>query len=83
MLWDSSQNRRYKLGLIKTQVIRIYRICLNKEIITEELNLLRVTLTNNGYPPYIIKRGIAEEEILIRTGSHNKKCYMRDNNVMV
>jgi hypothetical protein len=73
MLWDSSQNRRYKLGLLKTLVIRIYRICSNKEIITKELNLLRVTLTNNGYPPHIIKRGIAEGEILIRTGSHNKK----------
>jgi hypothetical protein len=73
MLWDSSQNRRYKLGLIKTLVIRIYRICSNKEIITKELNLLRVTLTNKGYPPHIIKRGIAEGEILIRTGFHNKK----------
>jgi hypothetical protein len=40
MLWDGSQNRRYyKLGLIKTLVIRIYRICSSKEIVTKELNL--------------------------------------------
>ncbi|CAF4824088.1 unnamed protein product, partial [Rotaria magnacalcarata] len=56
MLWDSSQNRRYKLSLIKTLVIRIYRICSSKEIVTQELHLLRTTLTNNGYPPHIIKR---------------------------
>ncbi|CAF5011502.1 unnamed protein product [Rotaria sp. Silwood1] len=43
MLWDSNQNCRYKLGLIKTK-----------------------TLTDNGYPPHIIRRGIAEGEILIR-----------------
>jgi hypothetical protein len=30
MLWDSNQNRRYKLGLINTLVIRIYRICSSK-----------------------------------------------------
>ncbi|CAF1439256.1 unnamed protein product [Rotaria sordida] len=64
MLWDSSQNRRYKLGLIKTLVIRIYRICSSKEIITKELNLLRVTLTNNGYQPHIIKRD-AQQPILL------------------
>ncbi|CAF5211010.1 unnamed protein product, partial [Rotaria magnacalcarata] len=56
MLWDSTQNRRYKLGLIKTLVIRIYRICSSKEIVTQELHLLRTTLTNNGYLPHIIKR---------------------------
>ena len=27
MLWDSSQNRQYKLGLIETLAIRIHRIC--------------------------------------------------------
>ena len=60
LLWDSSQNRSYKLGLIKTLVIRIYRICSSKEIVNRELSLLRKTLTNNGYPPHIIRRGIAE-----------------------
>ncbi|CAF2854046.1 unnamed protein product [Rotaria sp. Silwood2] len=57
MLWDSNQNRRYKLGLIKTLVIRIHRICSKQSIIRNELNLLRKTLTDNGYPPHIIRRG--------------------------
>ncbi|CAF4419852.1 unnamed protein product, partial [Adineta steineri] len=62
MLWDSNQNRRYKIGLIKTLVIRIYRICSTPNLINEELNLLRKTLINNGYPPHIIRRGISEGE---------------------
>ena len=35
LLWDSSQNRRYTLGLIKTLVIHIYRICSSKEIVNK------------------------------------------------
>jgi hypothetical protein len=66
MLWDSNQNRRYKLGLIKTLVIRIHRLCSKQSIINDELNLLRKTLTDNGYPPHIIRRGITEGEVLIR-----------------
>jgi len=78
MLWDSNQNRRYKLGLIKTLVIRIYRICSSKEIIEKELDVLRVTLNDNGYPPHIVRRGIAEGEALIRTMSNNKKDMDKD-----
>ncbi|CAM4873605.1 unnamed protein product [Rotaria socialis] len=66
LLWDSSQSRRYKIGLIKTLVIRIYRICSTKEIIQKEINQLKETLENNGYPQHIIKRGISEGEIIIR-----------------
>lgn len=73
LLWDSNQSRRYKLGLIKTLVMRIYRICSTKEIINIELDLLRKTLANNGYPPHIIIRGIKEGEMLIKSLSSNKK----------
>ena len=65
MLRNSSKNRRYKLELIKILVIHIYRICLNEEIMIKELNLLGIILTNNGYPPHIIKSSISDEEILI------------------
>ena len=82
LLWDSSQNRRYKIGLIKTLVIRIYRICSSKEIINKELSLLRKTLTNNGYPPHIIRRGIAEAQTLIRMRSDNKKNENRKSKVI-
>ena len=77
-----SQNRRYKIGLIKTLVIRIYRICSSKEIINKELSLLRKTLTNNGYPPHIIRRGIAEAQTLIRMRSDNKKNESSNNKVI-
>ncbi|CAF5092844.1 unnamed protein product [Rotaria sp. Silwood1] len=82
LLWDSNQSRRYKLGLIKTLVIRIYRLCSTREIINNELDLLRKTLTNNGYPPHIIKRGITEGEILIKTMSQTKKAEDKNKNVI-
>ncbi len=72
MLWDSCQNRRYKLGLIRTLVIRIYRICSTERAIKKELNVLRSTLSENGYPSHIIKRGISQGEILIKRMSRTK-----------
>ena len=36
MQWHSKQNRQYKLGLIKTLVIRILRICSTPEFAKEE-----------------------------------------------
>ena len=38
LLWDSSQNRKYKVGLIRTLVLCIYRICCKKEMDEKELN---------------------------------------------
>ena len=73
MLWDSCQNRRYKLGLIRTLVIRIYRICSTETATKEELNTFRSTLSSNGYPLHIIRRGIKEGEILIKQMSHTDK----------
>ncbi|CAM4987568.1 unnamed protein product, partial [Rotaria socialis] len=82
LLWDSNQSRRYKLGLIKTLVIRIYRICSTTEIINNELDLLRETLTNNGYPPHIIKRGITEGKILVKSWSNTKQDENKNKNVI-
>ena len=79
MLWDSNQNRKYKLGLIRTLVIRIYRICSKQSIIEKELNLLRKTLTDNGYPPHIVRRGIVEGEVITRRISQNQ-MKMNNNN---
>ena len=36
MQWSSNQNRQYKLGLIKTLVIRILRICSTSKFVKEE-----------------------------------------------
>ena len=72
MLWDSCQNRRYKLGLIRTLVIRIYRICSTETAKKEELDTLRSTLLDNGYPLHIIRRGIKEGEVLIKRMSQTE-----------
>ena len=82
LLWDSCQSRRYKLGLIKTLVIRIYRICSTKKAINNELRLLKETLEKNGYPPHIIKRGISEGEILIKRTSKTVATSNEKNNVI-
>jgi hypothetical protein len=66
LLWDSCQNRRYKIGLIKTLVVRIHRICSTQEIIDKEINLLKETLQMNGCPPHIIRRGISEGKVVVQ-----------------
>ena len=83
LLWDSCQSRRYKLGLIKTLVIRIYKICSTQEKIDNELNLLKETLRINGYPPNIIKRGITEGKIIIKKSSQSEtKRIINTNNTI-
>ena len=69
LLWESCQNRQYKLGLIKTLVIRIHRICSKQETIIKQIDLLKETLQNNGYPPHIIRRGISEAKVIIHKQS--------------
>ena len=69
LLWDSSQNRKYKVGLIRTLVLRIYRICSKKEMVEKKLNELKNTLQMNGYPSHIVNRGISERELIYRKQS--------------
>ena len=83
LLWDSSQNRRYKIGLIKTLVILTYCTCSRKEIVNKELDLLRKALINNGYPLHIIRRGIAEAEVIIRMKSDSKKKNENQNSKFI
>ena len=66
MLWDSSQNRQYKLGLIKTLAIRIHRTCSSRTLTDEELDHLRRTLEANCYPANIVRRGIRESEVIVK-----------------
>ena len=65
LLWESNQCRKYKLGLIKTLMVRILRICSTPQLIREETERLRTTLKTNGYPPHIIRRGIREGEVIV------------------
>jgi predicted GIY-YIG superfamily endonuclease len=60
----TNQCRKYKLGLIKTLIIRVLRICSAPQLIAEETERLRATLQMNGYPPHIIRRGIREGQIV-------------------
>lgn len=68
-----------KLGLIKTLVIRIYRICSKEEQREIELNELKKTLQNNGYPPHIIRRGISEAKVIIRKQAKGEMNRKEDN----
>jgi hypothetical protein len=73
MLWDSSLNPPCKLGLIKTFVIRIHRLCSTKKVIEDALNHLRKSLLSHGYQPHIIQRGIDEGGIIVRHLSRMKQ----------
>ena len=83
MLWDSCQNRRYKLGLIRTLVMRIYRICSTEKGIKNEIGLLKQTLEKNGYPPHIVKRGVLEAEILLKKESQKDAVKTTKDNKQV
>ena len=65
LLWESNQCREYKLGLIKTLIVRILRICSTPQHIQEETEQLRRTIKANGYPPHIILGGIREGEVVV------------------
>ncbi|CAF4501415.1 unnamed protein product, partial [Didymodactylos carnosus] len=66
LLYDSNQSRKYKLGLIRTLVIRILLICSSPSYSKTEIDRLKVILKNNGYPEHIIKRGVREGEIIAK-----------------
>ena len=64
LLYESNQCREYKLSLIRTLTIRIHLICSTNELKNSEINLMKTTLINNGYPLHLIKRGIREAEVI-------------------
>jgi hypothetical protein len=66
MLYDSNQPGRYKLGLIKTLLIRIERICSTDAFKKDEIKRIKNVLSQNGYPNHIIKKGIKEGYLLIK-----------------
>ncbi|CAF1534998.1 unnamed protein product, partial [Didymodactylos carnosus] len=66
LLYESNQCREYKIGLIRTLIIRILLICSTEELKNDELKLMKETLMMNGYPQHLIKRGVREGEIITR-----------------
>ncbi|CAM4751857.1 unnamed protein product [Rotaria magnacalcarata] len=66
LLYESNQCRKYKLGLISSIIIRIRLICSSDEFANIELKQLKSTLHDNGYPDYLIRRGIREGEVIAK-----------------
>lgn len=58
LLYDSIQCRKYKLGSIRTLVIRILLICSTSTHKDNELTLMKETLKKNRYPQHLIRRRI-------------------------
>ncbi|CAM4849385.1 unnamed protein product [Rotaria magnacalcarata] len=79
LLYESNQPRKYKLGLIRTQTIRILLLCSSDRYSNQELIDLEKTLGENGYPKHIIRRGIREGKI-ITTKIINKHKNNNNNN---
>ena len=76
LLYESNQCRKYKLGLIRTLVIRILLICSTSTHKDNELTLMKETLKINGYPQHLIRRGIREGEAIVKkilNNAHNKQ----------
>ncbi|CAF2145990.1 unnamed protein product [Rotaria magnacalcarata] len=73
MLYESNQSRQYKIGLIRTLVIRILLICSTISHQETELNTLKTTLIHNGYPMHLIKRGIREANCIVNKMNNKKE----------
>jgi hypothetical protein len=54
--WNSLTARRYKIGLIKCLLHRIWMICTEKEDRDLEIKQLKHTLEENKYPSHIIEK---------------------------
>jgi len=66
LLYDSSQARKYKLGLIKSLYVRSLRLCSDYTYLKIERDHLIKILQQNGYPLHIIKRGIKEANAIYK-----------------
>ena len=56
--WQSCQARKYKIGLIKTLTYRTLKICSSKISLNQQCELIKETMTKNGYPINLVKRKI-------------------------
>ena len=56
--WTSLTSRKYKIGLIKCLLDRIWKICSQEEDINTEIEKLKTILAKNEYPKPIIEKEI-------------------------
>ena len=66
LLYESNQCRKYKIGLIRSLVIRILLICSTDTHKDKEVTLLKQTLKMNGYPQHLIRRGIRVGQVIVK-----------------
>ena len=93
LLYNSNRCCKYKLGLIRTLVIRILLIYSTDTHKNGELILMKQTLKKNACSQHLIRRGIRESEIIIermlnkrsirkRNLSSQKKTYFSYSHTM-
>ena len=58
--WDSFSATSYKINLVRSLTNRVLRIC-SPSVIDEELKTLRIILSKNGYPCYILAKLVARD----------------------
>ena len=58
--WDSLTSRKYKIGLIKCLLNRIWRICSNPETRSVETSRTKSILLKNNYPANVLDKEIAK-----------------------
>ena len=46
----------YKLGLIKTLIDRVYKICCDRITFNSEVKKVKEYLCKNSYPPHVIDK---------------------------
>jgi hypothetical protein len=56
--WTSLTSKRYKIGLIRCKLNRIWRICSSEQLRDEEITNLKEVLRKNGYPEVVITKEI-------------------------
>ena len=58
--WDSLTSRKYKIGLIKCLLNRIWRICSDLETRSLETSRAKSILLKNNYPAHVLDKEITK-----------------------
>ena len=58
--WDSLTSRKYKIGLIKCLLNRIWRICSDPETRSLETSRTKSILLKNNYPAHVLDKEITK-----------------------
>ena len=78
--WDSLTSRKYKIGLIKCLLNRIWSICSDPETRSLEASRTKSILLRNNYPAHVLDKEIANfvayrEKLDLRRTSDDRNSY--------